>query len=564
VMNAFGARVDMADNEFDELNERMLEELLKINPDTATGFGIHEPYDWQLPHGGFKRYEETRTLLASWYAKAEEIAASQALNNEQRLSVGVLKMLLDVTEFSLKDYPHWKMNPDALETPGGLLFMMLTREYAPYDQRASAMCSRINRLPKYLAEFRERFRDSKPVLDWTKTAITSCEQFPGFLRFIEGFSRGKIPEDLMQDLSKAIRSAEEALKDHIEWLEKQEESATRKFAMGKRKFAEMMRLRGLGLTPKEILALGEKYLSDFKEQRAKVAERIAPGKGVQGARESIKSKAPQTFEEALKATEEEMNRAKKFIIEHNIATVDPEARLTVLETPSFLAPLIPFAALNMPSKFDKRQEGLYVVTRPKEASDLSDHLNYASIINTAVHEAYPGHFHQGVASNKKHWMLEMAASGGGDIVATATETVEGWAHYCEKMMFDHGYEATDEAEFEMLNGAIWRACRIVADVKLAQGDSTIEEMTDWITRETGMARNAMEDEVKRYSHTPGQALSYMVGRHLILDLRRSLEATLGPRFDEKRFHDVVAGYGYLPFSLLKEAVALEFGLQAPP
>jgi len=74
-----------------------------------------------------------------------------------------------------------------------------------------------------------------------------------------------------------------------------------------------------------------------------------------------------------------------------------------------------------------------------------------------------------------------------------------------------------------------------------------------------MARNAMEDEVKRYSHTPGQALSYMIGRHLVLDLRKDLESKLGKKFDEKKFHDIVAGYGNLPFKIIKEVVTLELG-----
>ncbi len=541
------------------MNEGMLKEFLKINPDSATALGIHEPYDWQLPHGGFKRYEYTRVLLDSWYARASEVAESEELSIEQKLSVGALRAEKEILQFSLDDYPHWKMNPDALETPGGLLFIMLTREYAPYDQRVSAMCSRISRLPKHLEEFRARFRDSKPVKVWTEMAITSLEQFPDFLKFIEASSKGRISDSLMEDLTKSVSTTESALKDHMDWLKQILEGSTTKFAMGKRKFAKLMKIRGLGLTPDKMLALGEKYLKEFKEESARVAERIAPGKGIAGAVEIVNAKSPRTFEDALKATEDTMNRAKQFIIDHDLATVDSGAKLAVVETPAFMAPLLPYAALYSPFKFDKIQEGTYVVTRPRNPKDLGSHLNYAAIINTAVHEAYPGHFHQGVVSNKKHWMLQMAGSGGGDIAAVSTETVEGWAHYCEKMMFDHGFEATDDAEFEMLKGAIWRACRIIADIKLAQGETTIEEMVEWMTAETGMARNAMEDEVKRYSHTPGQALSYMIGRHLVLDLRKNLEGKLGEKFDEKKFHDIVAGYGNLPFSLIKEVVALELG-----
>jgi hypothetical protein len=76
--------IAMVSTTLDNLNEGMLREFLKINPDAATSFGIHEPYDWQLPHGGFKRYQYTRVLLNSWYAKAEEIAQSEELSVEQK------------------------------------------------------------------------------------------------------------------------------------------------------------------------------------------------------------------------------------------------------------------------------------------------------------------------------------------------------------------------------------------------------------------------------------------------------------------------------------------------
>jgi uncharacterized protein (DUF885 family) len=315
----------------------------------------------------------------------------------------------------------------------------------------------------------------------------------------------------------------------------------------------------MGLTAEKMLALGEKYLNDFKQERERVAEKIAPGKGVEGAAEVVRADCPPSFEDALKVTEDIMMKARQFIIDRGLATVDTSARLSVVETPAFMASLLPYAAIYEPSIFDKKQEGTYIVTRPKDPKDLGSHLNRASIINTAVHEAFPGHFLQSVSSNKKNWIFQIAASGGTDLIASATETHEGWAHYCEKMMFDHGFEATDAAEFEMLNGAIWRACRIIADIKLAQGEATIEEMVEWMTKETGMPRYAMESEVNRYSHTPGQALSYMIGRHLMLELRADLEKKLGDKFEEKRFHDSVLSYGGLPFNLLKETVAREMG-----
>jgi uncharacterized protein (DUF885 family) len=46
----------------------------------------------------------------------------------------------------------------------------------------------------------------------------------------------------------------------------------------------------------------------------------------------------------------------------------------------------------------------------------------------------------------------------------------------------------------------------------------------------------------------------MVGRQLIYALRGDLESKLGPRFDERMFHDLVAGYGVLPFCMVESVV----------
>jgi uncharacterized protein (DUF885 family) len=67
-------------------------------------------------------------------------------------------------------------------------------------------------------------------------------------------------------------------------------------------------------------------------------------------------------------------------------------------------------------------------------------------------------------------------------------------------------------------------------------------------------QNALEAEVKRYTHTPGQPLSYLLGRELLIGFREKMEAALGNDFDERRFHDLVADYGELPFSLMRNRV----------
>jgi len=141
-----------------------------------------------------------------------------------------------------------------------------------------------------------------------------------------------------------------------------------------------------------------------------------------------------------------------------------------------------------------------------------------------------------------------------DTFDSGTETCEGWAHYCEKMMFENGYRATDLAALETINGGLWRAYRVVADISLACGEASFEDMVELGIKEAGVPRNASEAEVKRYTHTPGQALSYLLGRELLIGFREEMETNMGDGFDERRFHDLVADYGELPFSLMRDRV----------
>ncbi len=543
----------MSTETLEQLHGRMLKEFLTINPGVGTAIGLHDPYDRLLPHGGRKRLDDTLTLLERWGATARRRAASLELSGEDRLHLDLLSMSTDIMRFATDEYPLWKMYPDCLEGIGGLLFLMASRDYAPPEGRARDVTCRLRLVPDHLKQFRTRFDPGEPVRLWTDMAIESCDNLPGLLGFVQDTFRDCDPE--LRDLADAARALEPPVAEHREWLYQLLDRSSEDFSMGRDRFAKLLKIRRIEMSVDEILALGRNRLEELKRERVRLANRIAPGKGVDEAVRVSRNTAPKTFEQALEKTREEMEAAKGFIIRNNIATIDPEAELRVVETPAFLAPMLPYAALSMSSKFDPVQKGEYLVTRPKDCNDLGSHLNEGSITNTAVHEAFPGHFHQGVRSNREHWMLQfntMIISS--DTFDSGTETCEGWAHYCEKMMFERGYRATDLAALEMVNGALWRAYRVIADISLACGDASFEDMVELGIREAGVPRNASEAEVKRYTHTPGQALSYLLGRELLTGFREEMETALGDGFNERRFHDLVADCGELPFSLMRDRV----------
>jgi len=539
-----------ADQKFDQLTKEMIARFLEINPDYATQLGLHDPYDYLLPDGSTNRLLKNLELEKEWLNRLKETVKLEELNEDHKLDCVVLKRFYESSRFYFYEQRMHELNPDAFDILGGLVFMMLTRDYAPFEKRMNAIAGRLENAPKYLEEFRSRFEKSKPVKLWTEIAIESAQGIDGLLKFLLQAAEGQVSEKVYQRLCKAVAKLQSASEKHMKWLKSLLPMTTEKWALGREKFEKLLKLRDLGMHSDKILALGEKYLRDLKVERKRLAEQIASGKTEQEILKEIESEAPKTFEKALEATEKAMEDAKRFIQKKDLVTVYQEDKLYVRETPAFLAPLLPFAAMTMPSKYDMPQIGVYIVTRPKDMANLGRHLNYKAIRNTAVHEAFPGHFLQGACSNRGSIIR---------VLSDGVETVEGWAHYCEEMMAEKGFITDPKAKFVQVNDMIWRAVRIIVDVKLSRGETTFDEAVEMLVKETGMSKEGAIAEVRRYTQTPGYALSYLLGKHLILQLKKDVKQKMGSKFDEKLFHDTITANGYLPVSMVRKIFEQKIG-----
>ncbi len=539
------------DNKFEKLNMEMFQKVMEKNPGYATFLGLHDPYDWLMDDGSSKNVFENLELAKQWVDDMRNSISLEKLSDDRKIDWKIIELFCERSKFYILEHRTWETNPDAFDEVGGVFFIMLTRDYAPIEKRVDAMIARLEKLPKYLEQFRTRFERSEPVRLWTDVAIESCQQVSGLFQFILAATKDVISEDLHNRLVKAVTNLQPVIKEHLEWLQNLSERTKTEWALGREKFERLLKIRGLGMTADEIHELGAKYLNEMKQERARLAELIAPGKSIHEVMQLIESKAPKTFEEALKTTKEAMEKSRDFLVENDLVTVYPDDKLHVEETPAFMAPLLPFAALIPPGKFDKRQEGIYIVTRPKDVKNLGKHLNYASIPGTAVHEGFPGHFLQSAVSNRGSFVR---------LFASGSETIEGWAHYCEEMMTEHGFIKGAEAQFMKVNDGIWRAVRIIVDVQLSRGEMTFDQAVDMLMTEAGMSKEAAVAEVRRYTMTPGYPLSYLVGKHLILQLRDDIKNRMGKEFTEKFFHDTITANGELPIALLREVFDMKLAV----
>lgn len=548
-------RAAMISKAFDELNEQMLLRLLAINPDCATIFGMHDPYDRQLPHGGYDKIRDNLGLLEEWSSRAGEIAERERLSREQDVSLSVLRFTLETYRFVVDDYPLWRMRPDALESPGTAMLMMLVRGYAPLQTRLEAMADRIGQLPRYLEQFRGRFVGARTVRIWTEAALDECKAFPPFMDSAEKLCSAHADREAQSKMAENVALAKEGIQAHIAWLERMLESSAERFAMGKESYEKLMRIRGIAHTPDELLSLAAKYLEEYRRHRESIARRIAGGGTVDEARKIVESDCLSTVDEVVKRTDETVKKAKEFVLEHDIVSIPRESDVHVMRTPGFLEGSTPSASTYLPAVFEKSQDTIFLVSGTDDPKALGSVWNNYAIDSTAVHEAYPGHHHQGVMSNTKPWMHQLPhIMYTPETLSPPYESQEGWATYCEYMMTEKGFLGSDKHQLGLLDYSIWTACRVFSEIKLAREDATVEEMVEFAVKESGYPREYADGDVKGFTRMPGYGVCYLLGRHLVNSLKKDLQDMLGPEFSDKRFNDLVAENGNLPFYLLEEEV----------
>jgi uncharacterized protein (DUF885 family) len=116
------------------------------------------------------------------------------------------------------------------------------------------------------------------------------------------------------------------------------------------------------------------------------------------------------------------------------------------------------------------------------------------------------------------------------------------------MMREEGFDTGAEHRVMMHTDAIWRACRIILDVKLHRGQISVNDAIDFLVQQTGFERPNAAAEVHRYTYTASYQLSYLLGRVMLFRLREDEKKRLGSSFSLKDFHDAMLYQGSLPVS----------------
>lgn len=167
----------------------------------------------------------------------------------------------------------------------------------------------------------------------------------------------------------------------------------------------------------------------------------------------------------------------------------------------------------------------------------------------ALHECTPGHSFQAALAleqpEQPGFRKEQYFSGYG----------EGWGLYTEWLGGHIGIYETPYEEFGQLTYEIWRAARLVVDTGIHHYGWSRDQALAYMKDNVPLSEHEITTEVDRYIAWPGQAVAYKLGQMQILRHRREAEQALGPKFDQRKFHDAILALGAVPLPVLAERMA---------
>src|ERR1700736_866454 len=447
----------------------------------------------------------------------------------------------------------------------------IKRNFAPLEDRVRSIVLIEQQVPNIVIAAKTNLN---PVLPkpYVELAIQIARGSAAFLRknLVEAVADLK-DEGVRAECQDSNRKAATALTDYAAWLEREKLPKTSDdFALGEEKYRRFLSETELvDLAPDKILEIGLAKLKEEKDSFAEAAKKIDPSKSPIEVFKQIQSEHP-TEEMLILDVVKDLEQIRRYITTHKLITIPSEVRPRVKETPQYRR-ATSFASMDTPGPFEKRATEAYYYVTPtendwpeKQKEEWLTAFNYYTADVISIHEVYPGHYVQ---------FLRLNASPASKVekIFGSYAFIEGWAHYCEKLMVDEGYgnvtgpnisqdDVRRAAKYRLAQAdeALLRLCRLCVAIKMHTQKMSIEEATRFFRENCYYEEKPARAEAMRGTLYPGY-LNYTLGKIQILKLRDDYKAQEGANFSAQKFHNELLNHGMPPIRLLRELMLKDKG-----
>ena len=554
--------------DFRSRTDAFLREFFPLFPTVATIIGEHA-YDDRWPDMTAAGRQERIAFADRWLA---EIQGLDGLSTEDAVDRDLLAQQLEGMRFSDVDLREEAWNPlEWVYLLGGGLFPLIAREFAPLPDRLASLAGRLEGIDAVVDAAIEEIGPvgDRPVARFhTEKAL---EQLPGVIELAEeAIAAGQAVEaedraaaDVLPRLGAAADRAREAMarfERHLrdEVLPKSEGEGR----LGAELFAAKMRhtMRSDALTPDHILERAERDYGVVRAEMVRLARELWPTwfpdseppddeqRLVRGVLDAIAAEHPRS-DELLDFCREELGQVEAFCRERDLIGLVDEP-LDIRWTPTFLR-AFGGAMLDSPGPLDRAEKAFFAITPvpddwPEDRRESYLREDNARMLRLlTIHEAVPGHYLQGVYSNREPSLLRTIFGSG--------LFHEGWAVYVTQVMMDVGYGAEDPSlllvHWKFYLRSITNA---IIDARIhvhgMTGDEAVELMVEGGFQEEAEARNKFDRA--RLSST--QLSTYFTGSFEFWDIEHEVRRRAAAASGDPRGADavpeplVVGGYGETP------------------
>ena len=536
---------------WNQLVDSFFDDFYALNPTQATAAGFHQ-HDSELEDYSRKGIEN-QIALANKYLTRLDAFDTKSLSSEERQDYQLLVNDLKAALLELQNIRRWEKNPDHYSS--GLTqsaFVIMSRKFAPPEQRLRSLIDRENKMPAFLAAGKENLKNPPHI--YTEVAI---QQLPG----IVGFFQKDVPEaftdvkdqKLLAEFHNSNAAVIAALHDYEKFLKQTLLPVSNAdFRIGTENYQKKLLYDEMVDIPIDrLLQIGYDDLHRNQEVFKRVAAQVDPKKSAEQVREELQADHPQP-DQLLQTFKDDLNGIRQFIMDKHIVTIPSPVPPIVEETPPF-ARALTFASMDTPGPYEKvAKEAFFNVTLPEKdwtkerTESFMGQFNRSTMISVAVHEVYPGHYVQFLwvpaAPSKIRKLLGCGSN------------AEGWAHYTEQMMLDEGYGNGDlKLRLGQIQDALLRDARYIVGISMHTGKMSFDEAIQFFQKEGYQPQSVAEVETKRGTSDPTY-LVYTLGKLEITKLRDDYRQKMGNSFSLQEFHDAFLKQGFPPVKIVRETL----------
>jgi len=540
------------DADFNKLADRFFDEaVFKFDPTQGTQAGFHQ-YDTLLASGSHAEIDAEVGVYKKFEVEVQNFDArglTPDIARDRELVLSAIRGEL----LTLETIRPWEKNPDIYSSGvTNAIFVIMSRSFAPAAERLKSAIARERLIPGVFQSARENLKN--PPRIYTEVAL---EQLPG----IASFFRDDVPKAFQAVKDRALmaefKTRNQATIEAIHKYEAFLKNDLLPRSHGDYKIgAENYRLKLLydemvDVPLDRLLQVGFDNLHKNQAEFKRVAAQVDPKRTAEQILEEVERDHP-AGDKLLQAFRDVLGGLRDFIETRHIITIPSPEPPIVEETPPFMRALTT-ASMDTPGPYEKvAKEAFFNVTLPektwtaKQAEEYLQGFNRGTVISTAVHEVYPGHYVQflwnGRAPTKVRKLLGCGSN------------AEGWAHYTEQMVLDEGYGKGDlKLRLGQLQDALLRNARYIAGIQMHTGKMTVEQAVEFFVKEGYQVRPVAEKEAKRGTSDPTY-LVYTLGKLQILKLREDYKKKMGSKYSLQAFHDAFMAQGFPPVKIVRRAL----------